>query len=72
MTPLQLVHYWASLVAFVQFVLAVVLILVGFVLPSRSRRGQTVMKGGVILALGTVAVYLVYCATAITTTVVMR
>ncbi len=71
MTPLQLVHYWVSLVALLQVLIAAGLLLAGFILPSRSKRGKAFVRWGVIVALGTVAVYLVYCATAVTTTVVM-
>jgi len=72
MNPLQYVHYWVSFSALGLALVAALMLLAGILHPLHSRRGDSLVKIGVWTLLSTVAVYLIYAATAVTTVVVMR
>lgn len=72
MTPLQLVHYWVSLGTLGAVLLAAVTIIVGICRPRLDKLGDTLVKRGAVASLIIVGFYLVYCATAVTTVLVLR
>lgn len=72
MNSLQVIHYWVSASALVMLLVALLSTITGLTFPLRSKLGDRLVTWGVAGLVGTVAVYLVYAATAITTVVVMR